>query len=558
MSDLLPDDSPAAALSGMRIAQAAGLVMIGFILSRVLGLARDIIIAGVFGAGKTVDIFFAASRPPETIFFVVAGGALGSAFIPQFVGLIAKNKSADAWKMASVVANLIALILIAVSALGAVFAEPLTRVLALGFDAPATLLTADLMRVMLISPAIFGLSGLAMGVLNAHQRFLLPALAPAMYNLGIIGGAIFLSPFMGIYGLAWGTVIGAALHLAVQLPGLIRLKPQYHFSLDWKAPGVWDVARLMGPRVLGLSIVQINFWVELTLASGMVEGSISALRRAFYVMLLPQGVIAQSMAIAIFPTFSAQAAQGDQAALRKTLGQALNAVAFLSLPATVGLIILRLPIVRLMFERNAFTPQDSEAVAWALLFYGLGLVAHGLLEVVTRAYYALHDTRTPVAVGGGAMILNIVFSLILMQIIGVQGSLTMGPFGGLALANTLATGLEVGALLILIRPRLAAPNITSPLTPLPLGEGYQGETIPSGGQAAAIGRMILASAGMGLALWAALPLTGGSGLSLAVATLSAILGGSVIYWGIAWALGSEEARLFARFALDRLRRARSA
>jgi putative peptidoglycan lipid II flippase len=511
-------------LSGGGIARAAGLVMLGFVLSRVLGLVRDAIIAGVFGGGRLADVYFTASRPPETIFFVVAGGSLASAFIPTYVGYLAKDQRGQAWRMTSAVINLITLLLIGLSVIGAVFAPEMVRlILAPDFDAEKTALTADLARIMLISPAIFGISGLLMGILNAHQRFLLPALAPALYNIGIILGAIFLSPSMGVYGLAWGTVLGALLHLIVQIPGLIQVKPHYSLSLDLTHPGVWEVLRLMGPRVLGLAVVQINFWVELFLASGMVEGSISALRRAFTLMLLPQGVIAQSVAIAVFPTFAAQVARGDRAALKRTHSQVLRAVLFLSLPATVGLILLRLPLARLLFERGAFTRQESEAVAWALLFYGLGLVFHCLLEIVTRAYYAMHDTRTPVAIGGLAMILNIVFSLLFMRLIGDPNDLVIGPFGGLALANTVATALEVILLLILIRPRVG---------------GLEG-----GALVLSALRAGAASAVMGIGLWWAAPLI--DQVSLFVSLPLLIGAGGAVYIGVAWLLGSEEVRLFA-------------
>jgi putative peptidoglycan lipid II flippase len=521
-----------ATLSGRQIAQAAGLVMAGFILSRLLGLIRDAVIAAVFGGGQLADVYFTASRPPETIFFVVAGGALASAFIPTFVGYLAAEKHDEAWRLASSITNLISLILIVISALGAIFAKQVVAIiLAPSFDPQQTALTADMMRIMLLSPTIFGISGLLMGILNAHQRFLMPALAPALYNVGIIFGAVVLSPSMGIYGLAWGTVIGAALHLAIQLPALFQLHPQYRLSIDLKNPGVWEVARLMGPRVLGLAIVQINFWVELILASGMVEGSISALRRAFFVMLLPQGVIAQSVAIAVFPTFSSQAAKGDREGLQHTLGQVLRAVLFLSIPATVGLIVLRLPIVRLILERGEFNPTDSQATAWALLFYALGLVSHSLVEIVTRAFYALHDTRTPVIVGGGAMILNIIFSLALIQVMGIPGSLERGPFAGLALANTLATTFEGLALLALIRPRVG---------------GLEGRKTAS-----SVLKAGLASVAMGLLLWALMPLV--DQLGLAIGTIGLIAMGGALFWGIAWLLGSEEARMFTNLIVGRFR-----
>ncbi len=541
MAETTSESHPTTALSGREIAQAAGVVMAGFILSRVLGLALDVLAAGIFGGSALWDAFVAASRPPDTLFTVIAGGALGSAFIPTFIGYFVKNEPGRAWRLASSVTNAFFLLMAVLSVLAATFALPLVHfVLAPSFDEQQVALTAHLVQIMMLTPAIFTVSGLLMGVLNARQHFLLPALAPGLYNVGIILGILLLSPIMGIDGAAWGTVIGALLHLLIQLPGLIGLRPVYRPVVDAGDPGFWEVIRLMGPRVLGLAVVQVNFWVELILASGMAEGSISALRRGFMVMLMPQAVIAQSVAIAVFPTFSVQVASGDQGQLRRTLGQVLRVVLFLSLPASVGLILLRLPIIQVLYERQAFTTEDSQAVAWALLFYGLGLVSHSLLEVVTRAYYAMHDTRTPVAVGGGAMLLNIVFSLILMHVVGTPGSLVAGPFGGLALANTLATTVEVGALLALIIPRLRL-------------EERPGETHVSPLRAAvSAGKTIIASAAMGLGVWLAVPILPAGGQALAGATLAAVAGGGALYWGVAWGLGSDEARLLTAFALQRL------
>jgi len=501
----------------------------GFVLSRLLGLVREVVLAHVFGAGRVYDAYVAAARPPETLFLIVAGGALGSAFIPTFAAYLVRGERGEAWRLASAVVNLITLFLVGLAALGAIFARPIVAwTLGQGFDAPTQALTARLMQVMLISPVIFGISGLLMGILNAHQRFLLPALAPALYNLGIIFGAVALAPSLGIFGAAWGAVIGSALHLLVQLPGLIALRPAYAPLLDARHPGVREVLRLMGPRVLGLAIVQVNFWVNIALASGMVEGSVAALQRAWVILLLPQGVIAQSVANAVFPTFAVQAARDDLDALRRTLGQVLRSVLFLSLPASVGLLLLRLPLARLIYERGAFQPQDSQAVAWALLFYSLGLAFHSLLEVVTRAFYALHDTRTPVVVGGGAMLLNVALSLALMRVIGQPGSLERGPFGGLALANTLATTLETLALLILLRARLGGLE----------GRRLAGAALRSGA----------ASAGMGLALGGLLPWMGR--LGVIAGTLGGIAVGGAIYGGLALLLRSEEARLFVRLVSE--------
>jgi putative peptidoglycan lipid II flippase len=255
-------------------------------------------------------------------------------------------------------------------------------------------------------------------------------------------------------------------------------------------------------------------------------------------MLLPQGVIAQSVANAVFPTFSIHVARGEKAQLRSTMGQVLRAMLFLSLPATVGLIILRLPIVRLLYERGVFTLADSEATAWALLFYGLGLVFHSLLEIVTRAYYALHDTRTPVLITGVAMVLNVVFSLILMNLIGTPGSLVMGPFAGLALANTLATMLEVLTLMALLYPRLGSDSEVS----------WQ---IEMRSAAISIGRISAASIVMGVVLWILLPFI--DRIGVIIGTLGVIVIGGAAFWVSAWLLGSGETRLFTGFLLRRIR-----
>ncbi len=532
-SSVAAAQSPNRALTGRQIAQAAGVLVLGFVLSRLLGLLRDAILAAIFGGGTAFEAYVAAARPPETLFFVVAGGALGSAFIPTFTSYLEQGERKEAWHLANAAITLMALIMVALAGLAAIFARPIVAsVLAPQFEAQKQALAADLMRIMMLSPIIFSISGLLMGILNAHQRFLLPAIAPALYNVGIIFGALFLSPLMGVYGLAWGVVLGALLHLLVQVPGLATLRMPYRPVFDIRHAGVREVARLMGPRVLGLAVVQVNFWVNIALASGMVEGSVAALTRAWVVMLLPQGVIAQSVANAVFPTFSIHAARGEQERLRLALGEVLRAVLFLAIPASVGLIVLRLPIVRLLFERGAFTAEDSAATAWALLFYGLGLVAHSLVEIVTRAFYALHDTRTPVLVGSGAMILNVLLSLTLIRWIGDPTSLTHGPFAGLALANTFATTLEGATLLLLIRRRVG---------------GLEGRRTAVG-----LLRSIAASAGMGLVLWALLPLIEKWGQY--VGPLAGVVAGGCVFIALAWLLGSEEAHLLPLLISQRLGR----
>lgn len=433
-----------------QIARAAGLVSFLFAVSRLLGLLREVVIGAQFGAGATLDAYLAAFRVPDLIFYAVAGGALASAFIPTFTAALARSddpRHSLAWRLASNVATLTLLITTVLALAAALLAVPLVKhVIAPGFSAANVQLTASLMRVMLIGPIVFGLSGIVMGILNSFQHFLSPALAPVVYNLAIIAAALFLTPVMGVQGLAIGVVVGSLSHLLVQLPALLRRQPRYFGGLGLDNPDVREVLRLMAPRVLGLVAVQINFLITANLASRLTEGSISAINYAWLMMLLPQGIIAQGIATAVFPTLSTLAAQEQIDALRRTLNAALRAILWLTLPAAAGLLILRTPLIQVLLQHGEFTAQSTTMTAFALAFFAFGLVAHSLLEVVTRAFYALHDTWTPVRIGIAAMVVNAGLGILLIAPLAQ---------GGLALANTIATTLETLALLWLIGPRLA-------------------------------------------------------------------------------------------------------
>ena len=437
-------------------AGTAGLVMVAFVLSRALGLLREALLGSAFGAGVAMDAFRAASRVTDTLYLLIAGGALGSAFIPTFTAYLARGQRQAGWKVASAITNLIALITTVASLLTAAIAPWLVaRVLAPGYDAPTQALTVSLLRWMLPSTVIFGVSGLLMGMLNANDHFLLPALAPSLYNLGIIAGVVLARGQWGVHGVALGTVAGALCHLLIQLPALRSLDWRYRPILGLRLAGVREVGRLMGPRVLGMAITQLNFWINVNLGSRIpVAGVVTALTTGWLLMLLPQGVFAQAIAVVLFPSLSAQAARGERAAMRATLGTAVRALLYLTLPATVGLIVLRRPLVALLFLRDAFDLNALAMVSWALAWYAIGLVAHSVLEVVTRAFYALHDTATPVWVGGGAMVVNVGLSLAFTWLFaqigsGVAGYAPWMPLGGLALANSLAT---IGETLVLVAP----------------------------------------------------------------------------------------------------------
>ena len=427
--------------------------MIAILFGQLASLANRILVANAFPAAQ-VDAFFSANRVSETLFTLIAAGALGSAFLPTFTGLLVKNERDSAWKLASSIINLVTLILSIAALLASIFAPQIVRYLlapGLSRDPEIFALTVELLRIQSFSAVLFGIGGLVISILNAHQVFFIPQITAALYQIGQIFGVVVLSRWMGIYGLAWGVVIGAALFLLIQLPSLFNLKGKFSFSLGLSNPDTIRVFQLMGPRVFGAAIVQLNFWVNNNLGSKMAEGSIQSLTYGFTLMVMAQAAIAQSVAIAAMPTFSAQHALGKMDEMRSSLASALRGMFLLALPASVGLILLARPIVSMLFERGEFTATITEMTAWALVWYAAGLVGHSVMEVLTRAFYAQQDTKTPVVIGAIAMGLNVVFSIWFSHLFAQIG---WYPLGGLALANSLATALEATALFIFMRKRL--------------------------------------------------------------------------------------------------------
>lgn len=435
--------------------------MVAIVFGQVMSLIRSMLVARAFPLTE-LDAFYAANRVSETLFTLLAAGALGSAFLPTFTGFLVRGEKGAAWRLAVSLALLVTLALSLLAALAAVFAPLLVRYLlapGLATDPHLFTLTVDMLRIQLISAVLFGVGGLVVSILNAHQVFFIPQLTASMYQIGQIFGAVVLARWLGIYGLAWGVVLGSAFYLAIQLPSLIKLAPPVAKEgiwltaarTLWSNPAVWQVIRLMGPRVLGAGVVQLNFWVNAWLASQMASGSYAGLVYGFTLMLMAQAAIAQSVAIAVLPTFSAQFARGELDAMRQALVSALRGMLLLAIPASVGLMLLRQPIVAMLYQRGEFNAAATEMVTWALLWYAAGLIGHAILEVLTRAFYAQQDTRTPVLVGALAMGLNVVFSFGFSAWFDQIGWM---PHGGLALANSLATALEAGILFALMRRRL--------------------------------------------------------------------------------------------------------
>lgn len=449
----------AAANSRSLVMRAAGLVSVAVLLSRLVGLGREIVIRANLGTTTLpAEAFEIAARFPETIFLIIAGGAIGSAFIPTFAGYFEQDDSVGGWRLFSNVINLVTVLVTAVSLLSLLFAPQLVIWLAqerIAENPELLPLTVQLMRVMLVSPIIFGASGVIMGALNARQHFLLPALAPTIYNIGIIAGGL-LWPAAGpkevAMGFAVGTVAGAIGHFLVQLPGLRQKEARYTAVLSLRDPGVKKVLALMAPRVLGLSLSEVNKFVIILLTDPMATGSLPALNTAFKLIIMPQGFIGQALGIAAFPTLSSLAARGAYDEMRQIFADSLRIVLFLGLPFSAVFAIAGQPLVSFLFEWGLTGAEDIIFVHWALLFYALGLVPLLALELVARTFYALSDTLTPVLAGGVQIVIMWLLSLWFSQTIFPQ--LGWLPLGGLALGFSLSNVIEVLLLLWLLRGKL--------------------------------------------------------------------------------------------------------
>lgn len=445
-----------------RVMRAAGLVGAAVLASRLLGLVREVVTKYYLGVTTLeATAYDAANRFPETIFLIIAGGAIGSAFIPTFSAYFAKDDEAGGWRLFSAIINLTTMattlvagitILLAPQFADFFLADIITQ------QPEIRGLTVQLMRVMLFSTMIFGASGVIMGALNARQHFLLPALAPIIYNLGIIAGVIVWAtlgrpPEMG---LAYGALFGALGHLVVQLPGLRQQKANYSAILTVRDPGVQQVLRLMAPRFLGLSFSEINKFIILFLTGSMPLGSLPALTGALRIIIMPQGMLGQAMGIAAFPTLATLAAQSAYSEMRKILSDTLRLLLFLGLPITVLLMMLGRPLITIIYQRGLFDAQSTELVAWALVFLAIGLVALIGLEILARAFYALSDTLTPVLAGGAQVLVMGLLSLWFSR--SIFPRLAWDPLGGLALGFSLSNFLEAGLLLWLLRRRLGGLN----------------------------------------------------------------------------------------------------
>ena len=436
--------------SSIGVARSTLIVMGGLLAALITGLIRQRIIAGLFGTSAPMDAFSAADGLPELLFIVLSGGALGFAFIPIYTEFLTKGDRQGASRLASQVINTIFLLSVVVSLLAAAFAPTLVSApwgFGPHFPEPIRALTAELMRLLLLSTIIFAISSIITSVLQSHQHFILPAIAPIVRNFGIIFGALVLAPSMGIHGLAWGAIIGAVLHLAVQIPGLFRYKVHWFPSLGWRNPALHRVAILMAPRVLDLLMAQGTIqWLNSNIASGLGEGRLSSLDMAFRLMNMPWTLIGTAIGIAVFPTLATLAAKHDRSAQRDALSGSLRAILTLTLPAAVGLLLLGRPIIQVLFEGGEFTSESTDLVFFALQFYVIALISQSVLEVVVRAFASNQDTLTPLLISIFTTALNIGLAIWL-------ATPERLSTGGLALANGVAVGIEALIGLAIIQRR---------------------------------------------------------------------------------------------------------
>ena len=434
-----------------RVVKAAAVIGSATLLSRILGFMRDAVIAWYFGAGFSSDAFIAAFRIPNLLRRLFAEGALGSAFIPVFTDLIVKRGRDEAFDMARSAFRLLSVMLI-ILALGGILLAPLiVRFIAPGFDAAKFSLTVALARLMFPYIIFIGMAALCMGILNVLGNFAIPALAPTLLNIAMIGSVLLIAPCLPtpVTGLALGVLIGGVLQLALQLPALTRKGFRFRDQNRWIHPGLRRVGSLLPPVILGGAVYQINIVIGTLLGSLLPQGSVTYLYFADRLVQFPLGIFAIAAATAVLPSLSRQAAARRMHELQHTFAFALRLVFFISIPAMVGLIVLREPVVALLFQRGEFDAAASRLTALPLLYYASGIWAFSAVKIVTVTFFALQDTRTPVNVAAISIAANIILGIVLMKPL---------AHGGLALATSLASILNLVLLVRALRLKLGSLN----------------------------------------------------------------------------------------------------
>ncbi len=436
------------------------LLAISSFVSRLLGIIRNNRFADLFGATDLSDAYFAAFQIPDLIYSIIVYGALSAAFVPLFVEHIHTAKTSGGqktlWDFTSSVLSLL-VCFIALCAIVLFFASPyLIPVLYPGFDPETQQVTVNLMRIMLLSPIFFGFSSVFSGIQTAFGNFLFYSLAPVIYNLSIIFGIVYLAPIYGIYGVAYGVVIGAFLHALIQVPAMIRVGFRLSPSFSWFRSDIRKLISLSIPRVLGLALLQANYLVEGFIASLGLVGGLSVLRYAQDLQSFPVGIVGLSVAVGSFSVLSSLALKNDDLKMFfDTLSRKIDNVLFLIIPSSVGLFLLREPIVRLILHSGAFTERDSFVTANTLGILCVSLFAASLIPLLSRAFYAVKDTKSPLFFSIAAIAVNATLGLLLTPHYGVYG---------LAMANAISSILNIALLLLSLRIRVPKARFAFPIS----------------------------------------------------------------------------------------------
>ncbi|MCL4557065.1 MAG: murein biosynthesis integral membrane protein MurJ [Deltaproteobacteria bacterium] len=430
------------------IAKSAGVVSIMTLVSRILGLARDISFAYFFGAVTSADAFFVAFRIPNLLRRLVGEGAMSSSFVPVFTSYHAKYGDEEAKKVSDITFTYLLIVLVALSVLGVVFSKQLVYLFAPGFDADPKKfgLTVTLNRIMFPFILFISIAALCMGILNSLRRFFVPALSPIILNISIITFILIASRGRhAILIVAAGVIVGAVLELVPQLVLMRRKGFMFSLNFDYTHPALKETLFLFLPMMFGAAVYQLNVFISNVLASFLRTGSISYLYYASRLFEFPQGIFAVSLAIAVLPTMSRDTATSGVSRLKDSLTFSLRLLNFVTIPATAGLIILSRPIIMVLFHRGSFSISDAAAVSSALIFYAIGLWAVALSRVITQAFYAMKDAKTPVVIAVFTVVINLLLSTWLMN--GME-------YRGLALATSISAYFNIFYLLYALRRKI--------------------------------------------------------------------------------------------------------
>ena len=466
---------------------AAFILAISALISRLLGLIRDRLLAGHFGAGQELDIYFAAFRIPDFVYGVLIAGGITAAFLPVFAGYFEQGKKGEqnsewpkeATDLTNNLLNSLLFLLILICGILAIFTPYIIKFIIPGFSEENRALTIALTRIMFISPVIFGVSSIFSGILHYFNRFLSYSLAPILYNLGIIFGILFLVPYFGLFGLVYGVLIGAFFHLLIQIPAAKVSGYHYEFFLNPKSSGIKKIFKLMLPRTLGTAAYQINLIVVTAIASTLAAGSITVFNFSNNLHYFPIGLIGISFAVSSFPAFSRIWANGKKKEFLENFSSSFRQILFLIVPTSLLIFLLRAQIVRLILGTGKFGWMETRLTAAALGVFCFGILAEGIIPILSKTFFALHDTKTPVLIGVFSMILNVVFcfsfvsflkspnffSNFFIYFLKLEGIKDIGVIG-LPLALSVAALFQASLLLIFLRRKI--------------GRLKMGEIIPSG------------------------------------------------------------------------------